>query len=200
MATASKKISQLPPYIGNAFNTGVIPANFGTFDNPDTFKIALSTVFLNLPYAEIKNDLTVDGTLYAETPVIFGDATYVSEILILRGSATGTTLTTLLTKDGADMTLNLGDSWNYKIHLIGRSSASSRDTAFFEFSGSVKRRSTSGSITELVGTPTKIIHARDNTSVDANVVVDSPNFFRIKVNGATGETYFWTAQANLIKS
>jgi hypothetical protein len=203
MATTSKRISQLPLYTNQQFNplwmTCVIPANFAALDTPeypDTFKVPLSTLVNSLKDVSMNGQLTVLKTVSAACPVIIGTTTNRSGIFIYRGFSQTNTVTVLSQDTNAQqlLTIGVGKSWFFKVFIIGVNS--SNQSTSIEFIGLIRRNSL-GTV-ELVGTPTKIIHSRNDITTDAFVEDDNSDLRSIKIS-AKGSSYNWTARLDIVE-
>jgi hypothetical protein len=204
MSTTSKRISQLPLYTNTQFNPAwmscVIPANFNSLDNaeyPDTFKVSLSSVVMSLQDVSLNGQLTVLKTLSASCPVLIGDTRNKTGIFIYRGiSNTSTTFTNLASDLNSQQYLTIGvnRSWFFKIFVIGVNS--SNLSTNIEFIGLLKRNS-SGNVS-LVGTPTKIIHSRDDIQSDSEIFANNGIEKTIDIR-VKGSGYSWTARMDIVQ-
>jgi hypothetical protein len=204
MATTSKRISQLPLYTNQQFNpvwlTCTIPANFASLDNqeyPDTFKVPVSSIMMSLQDASLNGQLTVLKTVSASCPVIIGEINNRTVIFTFKGTSPSTNFVDLVADSNSQQYLTIGvnKSWFFKIFIIGVNS--SNQSTNIEFIGLVRRNST-GTV-EIVGTTTKIIYSRDDTSTDADVIVDDSVNKTIKIQ-AKGTGYSWTARMDIVQA
>lgn len=213
MATTSKRISELTPYLKAQFDpnwqTCIIPANFVDIDSPnqaypDTFKVSMSSMALNFKDGFYSGVLTVLKTLSADAPLLLGSSKNITGTFIYKGTTNGTEfflpLTTSLNSTPYT-TLSIGTSWFFKVFIIGVNIVQNKSTNI-EFTGLIKRDNITGDVS-IVGVPTKIIHSREDLSSDAIIEADNTNLGKtltIKTKGGTVSVpYNWTAKLEIVQ-
>lgn len=213
MATTSKRISELTPYVKVQFDpnwqTCVIPANFADITSPnqqfpDTFKVTMSAMALNFKDGAYSGVLTVLKTLSADAPLLLGTNTNRSATFVYKAQSISEEFyTTLVTEPHYALytTIPIGKSWFFKVFIIGVSNTNNQSTNI-EFTGLIKRNSSTGDVS-IVGVPTKIIHSREDLNTDAIIEADNTNTGKtlsIKVKGGGSLTpYNWTARVDIVQ-
>jgi len=184
----SKKISELPVYSGENFASAYFPANFG---NPaETFVIPFSTLTKNiLNDSIIEGNLSIQGTLSALGPFSIGTSLNQTQISTFVGATSG--LQTVPAGSVISFTLSPSSACLYKI-LVSSYEITNNSVNSFEFSGTIKRDFSN--TTTIVGYPTKIVHVKEDSNVDANVSANNTSkSLDINVLGSLNKTYKWTA-------
>jgi hypothetical protein len=213
MATTSKRISELTPYVKAQFDsnwqTCVLPANFVDVEDPggqypDTFKVAVSSLALNFKDGYYSGVLTVLKTLSADAPFLLGTTTNQSGTFIYKATTTTADFYTSLTTDSNTLpytVLPFGKSWFFKAFIIGVDTVQNKSTNI-EFTGLIKRDSSVGSVS-IVGTPTKMIHSREDLTTDATIEADNIETAKtLKINvkgGSPSAPYNWTAKLDIVQ-
>jgi hypothetical protein len=213
MATTSKRISELTPYVKAQFDPNwqscILPANFVDIDSPnqaypDTFKVSVSSLALNFKDGFYSGVLTVLKTLSADAPFLLGSTKNRTGTFIYKGTTTGAEFFTPLTT-GLDsipyVTMAVGTSWFFKVFIIGVNTNQNKSTNI-EFTGLIKRDNIAGDVS-IVGIPTKIIHSREELSTDAVIEADNTllgKTLAIRAKGGTSFTpYNWTAKLDIVQ-
>ena len=211
MATTSKRISELTPYIKAQFDpnwqTCTLPANFANIENlqyPDTFKVSMSSMALNFKDGFYSGVLTVLKTLSADAPFLLGNTTNRSGTFIYKGTTLDSNFYTQLTTDlntSQYITIPIGKSWFFKIFIIGVNPIQNKSTNI-EFTGLIKRDNMIGAVS-IIGVPTKMIHSREDLNTDATIEADDTllgKTLKINVKGGTsGSPYNWTAKLDIVQ-
>jgi hypothetical protein len=210
MANSSKRISELNLYSNTQFapawQTAVVPVNFVTDElgYPDTFKVPMSSIALNLKDGAFSGRLTVLGSLSANAPLIQGGVYNNSTTFIIKATTNNTLdyLSMEPTDIHSSLEIPIGVSSFFKIYLIGVSSSIQRQSTTIEFTGLLRRDnapSPSDAIS-IVGTPIKTVHSRENLTTDAKIEANNiTKRFDIKVIGGNeNENYHWTGKIELI--
>lgn len=212
MATTSKRISELTPYVKAQFDpnwqTCILPANFFDINSPgqafpDTFKVSVSSLAMNFKDGYYTGVLTVLKTLSADAPFLLGTNNNRSGTFIYKATTINDSFYTPLVPDVnaiSYLTMSLGKSWFFKVFIIGVNNISNYSTNI-EFTGLIKRNST-GTVS-IVGIPTKMIHSREDLNTDAFIEADDTNTGKtLKINvkgGSTGSPYNWTAKLDIVE-
>jgi hypothetical protein len=213
MATTSKRISELKPYTNPQFDINwqscILPANFVDVGSPnqaypDTFKVSMSSMALNFKDGFYSGVLTVLKTLSADAPFLLGSTTNRTGTFIYKTTTDNTDFfVPLSTSLDAKpyITLPIGASWFLKVFIIGVNTTENKSTNI-EFTGLIKRNSSDGTVS-IVGTPTKIIHSREDLTTDATLEADDTNTGKtlsIKTKGGTvSHPYKWTAKLDIVQ-
>lgn len=213
MATTSKRISELTPYVKAQFDpnwqTCIIPANFVDVADPsglypDTFKVSVSSLALNFKDGFYSGVLTVLKTLSADAPFLLGTPTNQSGTFIYKAVTTTTDFYTSMSTDSNSIpytTLSIGKSWFFKAFIIGVDLVLNKSTNI-EFTGLIKRDSNTGDVS-IVGVPTKMIHSREDLTTDATIEADNTNTgktLRMNVKGGSpSNPYRWTAKLDVVQ-
>jgi hypothetical protein len=98
--------------------------------------------------------------------------------------------------------IQVGFSWFFKLFVIGVSSRQLSNSVSVEFNGII-RNSGLGEVT-FVGTPSKMIHSRDNINTDVIIEADNRVGYKtiqVKVFGGTdtSDTYNWTGRLDIVQ-
>lgn len=212
MATTSKRISQLTQFTKTQhdplWQSCVVPANFNDLtapEYPDTYKVPLSDMFLNIKDASFSGDVSFKKPISVQnSPILMGASTEKnqSNSFIFKGTTVGNSVT--LTSDANSqpyLLMNNSTSWFFKLFVIGISNKQFSNSTSVEFTGII-RNNTLGEVT-FVGTPSKMIHSRDNINTDAIIEADNRVGYKtIKINAVGGtdvnDTYSWTARLDIV--
>jgi len=213
MATTSKRISQLTTFTKTQhdplWQSCVVPANFNDLTDPeypDTYKVPLSDMFLNIKDASFSGDVSFKKPISVQnSPILMGNPTEKnqSNSFIFKGTTVGNSVT--LTSDDNSkqyLLMNTRTSWFFKLFVIGISNKQLSNSTSVEFTGII-RNNTLGEVT-FVGTPSKMIHSRDNINTDVTIAANSIVGDRtIKINAVggtdTSDTYTWTARLDIVQ-
>jgi len=213
MATTSKRISQLTTFTKTQhdplWQSCVVPANFNDLtapEYPDTYKVPLSDMFLNIKDASFSGDVSFKKPISVQnSPILMGNPTEKnqSNSFIFKGTTVGNSVT--LTSDANSkqyLLMNTRTSWFFKLFVIGISNKQLSNSTSVEFTGII-RNNTLGEVT-FVGTPSKMIHSRDNINTDVTIAANSIVGDRtIKINAVggtdTSDTYTWTARLDIVQ-
>jgi len=213
MATTSKSISQLTLFQkaqhDALWNSCVVPANFNDLDvpeYPDTYKVPMSSLFLSIKEASFSGEVEFKKPINVQnSPILMGNPTEKnqSNSFILKGTTIGNTIT--LSRDVNSekyLQIQVGSSWFFKLFVIGISSRALSNSTSVEFNGLI-RNSTLGEVS-FVGTPSKIIHSRDNINTDVLIEADNRVGYKtlqVKAVGGTDITdqYHWTARLDIVQ-
>lgn len=213
MATTSKRISQLKLFEkaqhDSLWQSCVVPANFNDLDvpeYPDTYKVPMSSLFLSIRKASFDGSVVFKNEVnFQNVPIVFGNPLEKnqSNSFILKGTTVGNSV--YLNRDSTSekyLQIQVGSSWFFKLFVIGVSSRQLSNSTSVEFNGLI-RNSGLGEVT-FVGTPSKIIHSRDNINTDAIIEADNRVGYKtiqVKVFGGTdtADTYNWTARLDIVQ-
>ena len=216
MATTSKRISQLTQFTKTQhdplWQSCVVPANFNDLtapEYPDTYKVPLSDMFLNIKDASFSGDVSFKKPISVQnSPILMGNPTEKnqSNSFIFKGTTVGNPVisSVTLTSDANSqpyLLMNASTSWFFKLFVIGISNKQLSNSTSVEFTGII-RNNTLGDVT-FVGTPSKMIHSRDNINTDVTIEASSAagdKTIKIKAFGGTetSETYSWTARLDIV--
>lgn len=217
MATTSKRISQLTTFTKTQhdplWQSCVVPANFNdltTPEYPDTYKVPLSDMFLNIKDASFSGDVSFKKPISVQnSPILMGNPTEKnqSNSFIFKGTTIGNPVisSVTLTSDANSqpyLLMNSSTSWFFKLFVIGISNKQVSNSTSVEFTGII-RHSGLGEVT-FVGTPSKMIHSRDNINTDVTIAASSVVGDKtIKINAFggidTSEKYSWTARLDIVQ-
>ena len=213
MATTSKRISQLTQFTKTQhdplWQSCVVPANFNDLtapEYPDTYKVPLSDMFLNIKDASFSGDVSFKKPISVQnSPILMGNPTEKnqSNSFIFKGTTIGNTVP--LTSDANSkqyLLMNTRTSWFFKLFVIGISNKQLSNSTSVEFTGIIRNNSV-GEVT-FVGTPSKMIHSRDNINTDVTIAASSVmGDTTIKINAVggtdTSDTYTWTARLDIVQ-
>ena len=213
MATTSKRISQLALFEktqhDSLWQSCVVPANFNDLnvpEYPDTYKVPMSSLFLSIRKASFDGSVVFKNEVnFQNVPIVFGNPLEKnqSNSFILKGTTIGNSV--YLNRDSTSekyLQIQVGSSWFFKLFVIGVSSRQLSNSTSVEFNGLI-RNSGLGEVT-FVGTPSKIIHSRDNINTDAIIEADNRVGYKtiqVKVFGGTdpADTYNWTARLDIVQ-
>jgi len=225
MATTSKRISQLTTFTKTQhdplWQSCVVPANFNDLtapEYPDTYKVPLSDMFLNIKDASFSGDVTFKKPINVQSsPILMGTTTTTggnttkdrnqSNSFIFKGTTVGNPVISYvtLTSDANSLQylqIQVGSSWFFKLFVIGISSKQASNSTSVEFNGII-RNNNLNEVT-FVGTPSKMIHSRDNISTDVRIEPSNTlgnKTILIKADGGTdiNDTYNWTGRLDIVQ-